>query len=307
MTDPKRWLEDRAAASTLEARILAAGTELTPPPGLMEQGLAEFAGLVGVANAGHGPSLSAGKAAGAGQSAGLSTGAATGGASLTAAVLKAVGVGLLLGTLTMTSARFLGRESPDAARPLAAGSALPVAALPGAPAAERTERVLVVPDSAKLPEQAREKGELRDNEPASRVARAALDGESSSQALSEGLTGAAATSAAFPVEPATAQGAAASSASPSAQNNALRAEALELAQAKNLLQQGLASEALTLLVGGTKRFARGVLSDERELLTVQALSALGRREQARQRALAFLASHGHSPISLRMQRLIDKQ
>jgi hypothetical protein len=79
-----------------------------------------------------------------------------------------------------------------------------------------------------------------------------------------------------------------------------------LADAKNLLQQGRASEALSLLVASSARFPNGVLGDERELLTVQALSSLGRRQEARQRALAFRSSHGESPISLRMQRLLER-
>jgi hypothetical protein len=81
---------------------------------------------------------------------------------------------------------------------------------------------------------------------------------------------------------------------------------VELARAKNLLEQGRAADALALLSVGSARFANGVLADERELLTVQALSNLGRREDARKRAQRFLSSHGEGSISLRMQRLLER-
>jgi hypothetical protein len=89
-----------------------------------------------------------------------------------------------------------------------------------------------------------------------------------------------------------------------AADSALRAEALELAQAKNLLQQGRAGEAEALLLRGSQRFANGALTGERELLMVEALSRLGRGEEARRRARAFLARDPGSSISARMQRLL---
>jgi hypothetical protein len=320
MTDPKRWLEDQSLADSLEARVLAAGAELEPPENLVDRSFASFAALVGTSAAPATPITQGGNSAAvAGQGGAHAAGAFAGKATLGAGVLKALGLGALLGTLTMSSAHYLGRESPPASPQRTAISA------PGA--AHRLERdskrsenakasapapepVLAPSDSRNVASPANGAGERLNGERPSRRALATADELSSKpsaqRALSEQNANPSASSAAFPDEALGAQATPGSSASPSARNSALKAEAMELARAKNLLQQGHASEALTLLAGGSARFANGVLGDERELLTVQALSSVGRRDEAQRRARAFLSSHAEGSISLRMQRLLER-
>jgi outer membrane protein assembly factor BamD (BamD/ComL family) len=85
----------------------------------------------------------------------------------------------------------------------------------------------------------------------------------------------------------------------------LKQEALELASAKNLLHAGRASDAYAVLVRSEQRFPIGALSEERELLLVEALSALGRVQAARARAQRFLITHPHSTITVRMRKFVD--
>ena len=102
MSDPKRWLEDRSVADSIEARVLAAEAKLEPPAELLEQSFVQFAALVGLTPGAAEPALSAsnaGHAATAGQSAALSAATSAAPATLGASVLKALGVGALVGTV----------------------------------------------------------------------------------------------------------------------------------------------------------------------------------------------------------------
>jgi hypothetical protein len=280
----------------------------------VERSFANFAALVGLAAAAPEPALLSNEAASAGQNAGVSTASSAGTATVGAGVLKALGLGALLGTLTVTAAHTLGGEAPSGsplrsakpalgvARPLeraterreSSKSTLPAsaAATPLASAASATPPIAEEIERGRVPRRA-----------ALALDSAELSGEAVRPGASLGSSAATSgSSVAFPDEPP----AAPRSVNSSERSGALKAEAVELAQAKNFLEQGHAAEALALLRAGSVRFANGVLADERELLTVQALSNLGRREDARQRAQRFLASHGENSISLRMQRLLER-
>jgi hypothetical protein len=88
-----------------------------------------------------------------------------------------------------------------------------------------------------------------------------------------------------------------------ASQNSLQVEALELAQAKNLLAVGRSAEALALLERSGLLFAAGSLVPEREALTIEALLRNGQSQRARERARAFIQRYPSSPISERLRAL----
>jgi hypothetical protein len=320
MTDPKRWLADRRFADSIEARVLAAEGELEPPAELVEQSFSKFAALVGLATTAPDPTLFADGAATAGQNAGLSAATSAGTATVGASVLKALGLGALLGTLTVTAAHTVGGEGPAASSPRAANPALPAARRMERGTEPRESPALNAPAlsletpagaaSATRPtakESERGRAERLRRQGALAADSLGLSGGLSRLGASQSSSVAtSASSVAFPDEPPAVPSLAASSTSVTERSGALKAEAVELARAKNLLEQGRAADALALLRAGSTRFAKGALADERELLTVQALSNLGRRDDARKRARSFLAGHGEGSISLRMQRLLER-
>ena len=87
--------------------------------------------------------------------------------------------------------------------------------------------------------------------------------------------------------------AAASSVLPS-QSERIAAERLLLDDARSAFASGDYPKALLLLRRHGERFPAGVLSEEREALTVRALAALGRNGEAEARARAFVAKYPES-------------
>jgi len=75
----------------------------------------------------------------------------------------------------------------------------------------------------------------------------------------------------------------------------LSVEAAMITRARAQLRGGDAPAALSTLSRLRSRARNGALGQERELLTIQALSALGQTEAARRRARAFVASYPDSP------------
>jgi hypothetical protein len=65
--------------------------------------------------------------------------------------------------------------------------------------------------------------------------------------------------------------------------------------------------ALAALDEHERRFARGVLAEEREVLRFDALVALGQSSQARSCARAFVARFPSSPQRARLQNWLDTQ
>jgi hypothetical protein len=64
------------------------------------------------------------------------------------------------------------------------------------------------------------------------------------------------------------------------------------------------ARALELTDEHARRFARGMLSQEREAIAVDALVQLGREGQARTRAQAFLGAYPSSPYRSRVERAL---
>jgi hypothetical protein len=72
-------------------------------------------------------------------------------------------------------------------------------------------------------------------------------------------------------------------------------ESQRVAEARTLLRAGRASDALATLQSLERDEPNGLLAQEREALSIQALAALGQRAAARQRAAAFTQRYPDSP------------
>lgn len=86
---------------------------------------------------------------------------------------------------------------------------------------------------------------------------------------------------------------------------ALLAESQRVAAARSLLRRGAAADALSALVAIERELPNGMLSQEREALTIEALSALGHRELVKQRAARFLSRYPASPHAESVRRAAE--
>jgi len=92
-------------------------------------------------------------------------------------------------------------------------------------------------------------------------------------------------------------------AAPSAAGTAIL-ESRRVADARALLRKGDARGALATLDGVRRDFPNGVLAQERDALTIEALLALGDRQRARELATAFLARYPGSPHRATVERAL---
>jgi len=104
--------------------------------------------------------------------------------------------------------------------------------------------------------------------------------------------------ASAPVAPASAKAAPASEESPSP----LHAESASLLQTRQMVRSGDCTGALARLQEETSRFPKGVLAQEREVLTIEALACSGRSAAATERAEAFLRAYPASPHATTLRR-----
>jgi hypothetical protein len=84
----------------------------------------------------------------------------------------------------------------------------------------------------------------------------------------------------------------------------LREETALLSQARGQLRQGDPSGALATLNLSRSKFPDGVLAQEREALTIEALSRSGQTDEAKQREQSFVREHPDSPHSQRLERVV---
>ncbi|HTQ05124.1 MAG TPA: hypothetical protein VMI54_14770 [Polyangiaceae bacterium] len=82
----------------------------------------------------------------------------------------------------------------------------------------------------------------------------------------------------------------------------IESESQRVARARALLRAGDATRALETLGALERDEPNGLLAQEREALTIEALAAVGRRDAARARADAFLARYPTSPHALAVRR-----
>ncbi|HEX3855657.1 MAG TPA: tetratricopeptide repeat protein, partial [Polyangiaceae bacterium] len=85
----------------------------------------------------------------------------------------------------------------------------------------------------------------------------------------------------------------------------LSAESALITQARAQLRNGDANAAQQLLRTLHKKFPKGMLRQEREVLAIEVLAARGNADAARQRARAFIAAHPESPHSAQLNRFAD--
>ena len=102
-------------------------------------------------------------------------------------------------------------------------------------------------------------------------------------------------------KPASAVVATSAGAPPVDRETRLREESRLLGEARDALRRGDAPGALGLLDQLRARFPGGSLSQEREMLSIEALSRSGRRADAAARASAFLRAYPESPFGARVQ------
>jgi outer membrane protein assembly factor BamD (BamD/ComL family) len=82
----------------------------------------------------------------------------------------------------------------------------------------------------------------------------------------------------------------------------LAEEARAVLAARNALRSSDPSSALRALDDARARFPDGSLGQEREALTIEALSRAGRKQAASARARAFLARFPNSPLASNVRR-----
>jgi hypothetical protein len=89
--------------------------------------------------------------------------------------------------------------------------------------------------------------------------------------------------------------------------SAVADEARLLQDGLRALRAGKPACALSLLDAHARQYPEGVLAEEREAERALALAALGRIQEARQAAAAFLRKHPGSPLGVRLRHHIPGQ
>ena len=316
MTDPKRWLDDSTAELGLERALVKRGVELEPGPGAVEETWALVAAKIGPGGpAGGGPDAGAGGMTGGEGALGAATGGgvvgATGGGVVGATAAHGVGTGLIggfaVGVAVSVAAvgieHVVDNQAPDVAQvaasaapggvhePVKDGQPVGRGARETSPSVQqgraKIARIRAADRGESTPS---EQSELMPTDPGD--VPPPPDVGWTPEPLPQGQ-------AAFP-EALPASG----SERPAA--GRLRQEARALAHAKNALGANRAGEALALLADQSQRFPRGELAHEREALTIQSLMRLGRTQEARMRADAFVRRNPQSPVSNRIRALVGK-
>jgi hypothetical protein len=86
----------------------------------------------------------------------------------------------------------------------------------------------------------------------------------------------------------------------------LQEETKAVLAARQALRSNDATKALRLLEQARQKFRNGVLTEEREALTIDALARSGNRSRAEERAKAFLIAHPRSPHASDVQRYVNQ-
>ncbi len=267
MSDPRRWLEGGAGLDALERRVLRAGADVKPPSGAKA---AVWAAVTAETT------LAAGSAA-----AGVGAGSAAGG--LGGMVAKSLGLGALaaVGLLSVVQG-VRALQSPADPRRLVPSTALEAVLRPpsGPPAAALAKSEAAPADAPHTVPLA-----------APPLAREGTRSEAVEVPMPVAKQG---STAAF--EPPV------SEARPEA---TFRREVQAMARARAILRGGDAATALTALQELEREFPRGLLTQERDALTIEALQTLGQLDAARSRAKTFLLRYPGSPHSGSAQRVLQ--
>jgi len=84
----------------------------------------------------------------------------------------------------------------------------------------------------------------------------------------------------------------------------LREESALISLARGQLRAGHPQTALSTLEQARRKFPSGVLAQEREALTIEALSKSGQNDEARAREIEFAREHPESPHTGRLERVV---
>jgi hypothetical protein len=275
MTELKRWLDDSSELSGDERRALTAA--LSAPKAdefeLVEEAKhAVWNALVPMLPAASGAALG-------------TTALAAGKASLLATLAKPLAIGVALGTVTAGGLAFTLHEPAPQPPPIQVPAiSAPVesagVAKPSSPA-RSLERV---PTASDPPESPNVRGTVV-------APRASSPSASPSGALAAPASGLHPSVASFP--------------SVSEASAGDSAEIRRMAAARTLLRSGQPRAALRELDAIATNFPNGTLAQEREALAVEALSALGERAAARERASRFLSRYPSSPHAAAVRRALE--
>jgi hypothetical protein len=282
--DPLRLFEDAGASEELRDDLRHARNAAAPGYDV-EAGLVRFSAFIGAgptsgvistaASGGAAATVAATSAAGASATATSATAApaALGAAKITTSALgaKALAGALVIGVLGAGALRLAA--SPDEALP----SSAPIAVM--APSEAQATEPRPLPGSG-------------DVQPPSNAGAADVP-VPAAVAPAPTVSAAAKVPAAAAVEPTAAELAARSMKDETDHLGALRAAARSDHQA-----------AVRMADEGHARFPKGIFWQEREVVAITSLVALGRREQARSRAQAFLARHPDSPSAELLRRVV---
>lgn len=268
MTEPTRWANDDTGLTEDERRVFSAGLRPEAIPHEMEQ--AVWGALTAKLPA---------------AAASATVGAATAKGVTAASLLKVGLTGVLLGSVT--TAAWVGGErliSPGTPRTPVPSAVVRAPAAPGGGIA--TTAPLPTPALDPIPE-------LPTRPPAGQRRNAARELPAEVPAASSPSTARPERSvASFPVP---------APAVPSAAGSAVL-ESRRIADARTRLRAGDARGALTALDGLRREFPAGVLIQERDALTIEALLALGERARAKLLAAEFLARYPTSPHRAAVER-----
>lgn len=298
MTFPKRWLEDDDAAGAVRD-ILRAGREVDPPEGAEKAVWLALAAQIGVAGAGGAGGGAAGSsAAGSGAAGGsakaaaatsakIATASAAGGAA-SGGVLKAILLGAFSGIVAVSGYSAL-EPAPPLPAPVAPAATEPApapqkAATPIHSAPASSVSPSPVPSSAPLPT-------VGARDPSSPAVAPSPSTEPEPSVAAPAGTSDVGAGAPLP-------------GSAEERESRLREENELLRQARGALRGGDPGRAMLLLEQSRQKFPGGVLGQEREALTIEALARGGAREAASSRAAAFIKSHPTSPHAARLQAFV---
>jgi hypothetical protein len=282
MNDPRRWLDGSDLLSPDELRVLEAGLEAKVPKDM--KAAVKAALLAQLPAPAPSPSLenvAAPEAAVAGPAVSSVVTATLGG------FLKATGIGFALGVAATVSWGALQRGEEVDRGDARAGSppALASASTPGVTNPSGTSSVSAPGPSseARSPRPSRDVGTVLPREVNARE-----------EGTSRGpLVGQAPSVSTFPEAPSTQQ--------------IVSSESNRLAHARALLRNKDSSAAFAALESLRRDHPRGLLVQERELLTIEALDAMGNEEAARTRAQDFLTRHPNSPHTAAARRVLERR
>lgn len=305
MSTPERWLDEPRRAPPYAAELLQQGLDVEPDDAQKDAVWAALAARIGPGlggpDGGSGPDAGGGGAPDVGSAAAGHGAGASLTAGLGATIVKAALVGAFAGLLVNAGmGTFDGIFEPSAVAPTVShGSAPPgdeplVARLPG----PEPPRLAAPSVAVSAPVGAA---------PSVRVAGPVATSVAAPRLLEDEPTAAIA-----PAEPEGAPsllgGPSASPPGPSseeARRSRLREESALLGEARGALRGGDAAHALALLDAARTRFPDGILGQEREALTIEALARSGQAAAASARARAFLVAYPSSAHAERIQTFVS--